>query len=93
MPPKRSSEEEERRALKRAEEDLVRLTTAKARCRGMERRWEQEKERLGQDVTRTREQLVRQERAISLRQAEVDRARRGLEAAREEGQRLRRRKR
>ena len=36
------------------------------------------------------EQLVRQERAISLRQAEVDRARRGLEAAREEGQVLRR---
>ena len=56
----------------------------------MERRWQQEKERVGQDVARTREQLVRQERVIGLRQAEVDRARRGLEAAREEGQGLRR---
>ena len=90
MAPRRSREEEERKALKRAEEDLVRLTSETARCRWMERRWLQEKERVGQDVTRTREQLVRQERAINLRQAEVDRARRGLEAAREEGQRVRR---
>ena len=45
MAPKRSSEEEERRARKRAEEDLVSLTSETARCRGMERRWQQEKER------------------------------------------------
>jgi len=50
MAPKRNVEEEERRARKRAEEDLVRLTSETARSRGMERRWQQEKERVGQDV-------------------------------------------
>ena len=80
----------EDRILAKAEEDLMRLTKSGIKCQGMVKRKEQEKRQASQAVSRTRERLVNQERAISLAQEGVDKARRVLECARDEGQRWRR---
>ena len=90
MSPKKGTREEKMRELPRAEEDLMRLTASQERMRGLERYAEQEKNRKGLGVVRTRERLARQERLVGEHQEAVNRARRVLEASKKEGQSVRR---